>query len=317
MVGVTIGDPRGVGPEVILKSLLSLSKEELDNILLIGSLKVFKLWRDFYGFPIEFCEYGKRNGIQTIDIGVEVDNLEIDELKCAEISIKSIDKSIELLKEGTITSVANGPVSKERISKIVNDFTGHTGYYAKAFKISTYNMAFYSKNMKIVLLTDHIPLKEVPNHITLENLKNTVENTYKWILLIEDKQTPKIGICGLNPHAGENGRIGTEENIIKQAIREFNFDIIGPLPPDTAFLEYQKQKLDALIALYHDQGLIGFKLLHFEEGINVTIGLPFCRTSPDHGTGFNIVGKGIANPTSMLESIKYNLWIESKVKRDR
>lgn len=316
MVGITIGDPLGIGPEVILKSLISIPKEELKNILLIGSFQIFKLWNEFYNFPIELCEYGKSNGIQVIDIGVAVNNLEIDELKCAEISLKSIDKSIELIKQGIITSVSNGPVSKERIAKILDNFVGHTGYYAKAFGIEKYNMAFYSDEMKIILLTDHIPLKDVPNYITVENLEITIENAYKWISLIESKENVKIGICGLNPHAGENGKIGTEETIIKQVIKKFNFEIIGPLPPDTAFLEYKKQKFDGMIALYHDQGLIGFKLLHFEDGINVTIGLPFSRTSPDHGTGFNIVGKGIANHTSMLESIKYNLWIESKVKRN-
>lgn len=315
MIGITIGDPLGIGPEVILKSITKLEKEELKNILLIGSLKIFRLWSEFYSIPIELCEYGDNKGVQVFDIGMSVNNLEISEMECAEISLRSIDKSIELLRSGVITSVANGPVSKERIAKIVNNFVGHTGYYAKAFGVKNYNMAFYSKDMKIVLLTDHIPLKSVPKHITLENLKNTIQNTYKWISQIESKNNIKIGICGLNPHAGEGGKIGTEESIIKEAVKSFDFEIIGPLPPDTAFLEYKRQKFDGMITLYHDQGLIGFKLLHFEDGINVTVGLPFGRTSPDHGTGFNIVGKGIANPTSMLESIKYNLWIESKIKR--
>lgn len=319
MVGITIGDPRGIGPEVIIKSILKLSQKQVDNIVLIGSIDLLKLWANYYNTPIKLSVYPERDkeSIPVIDIGERFSNLEIPENVSSEIALWSIDKSIELLKKGEITSVVNGPVSKEKIAKILPSFRGHTGYYADAFSTRNHNMSFYSKNLKVVLVTDHIPLKDVPNSISYEKIKNTIINSYNWIKTLKKSEKIKIGICGLNPHAGENGKIGEEENIIKSVLKEFEFEIYGPLPPDTAFIEYRKKGLDCLIALYHDQGLIGFKLLHFDDGINVTIGFPFVRVSPAHGTAFDISGKGVANHRSMLKAIKYALYLEPKAKRQR
>lgn len=318
MIGITIGDPKGIGPEVIIKSLEKISKDILENIVIIGSKRVFELYADILDSGLKFCHFdNKTPGYVCVeDIGVEINDLDIPEEVCAKLSLLSIDRSIQLAKNRKISSIINGPVSKERISRIFPGFRGHTEYYAKSFGVNNYNMAFYSNEMKIVLLTDHIPLKEVFNYISYENLKKTILNAYNWVKELDDIDSPRLGICGLNPHAGEKGSIGVEENIIRRVISELTFEVIGPIPPDTAFLEYKKQNLNCLIALYHDQGLIGFKLLHFKDGINVTIGLPFTRCSPDHGTAFDIAGKGVADPTSMLEAIKYVLRIESKVKRN-
>lgn len=317
MIGITIGDPTGIGPEVILKSLLKVPKSYLSEIILIGSIDVFRLWSDFYKIGIDFAEFPEvgKGKVSVVDVGIRLKNLDISEEEASRVALLSIDKSIELIKSDVIKGVVNAPVSKARISRITQEFRGHTGYYANAFGIREYNMAFYSRDFRIVLLTDHIPLKEVPNKISEHSLKTTIINTYRWIKSLDDDV--KIGICGLNPHAGENGVIGNEEDVIKKVISEFEFEIYGPLPPDTAFIEYKRKKLNCLICLYHDQGLIGFKLLHFEDGVNVTIGIPFIRSSPDHGTAFNIVGKGVANPMSMLEAIKYALRVESKINGNR
>ncbi|MCX8028375.1 MAG: 4-hydroxythreonine-4-phosphate dehydrogenase PdxA [Brevinematales bacterium] len=318
MIGITIGDPLGVGPEVLIKSLLHLSEEEKSNIILIGSINLFRSWAEFYGINLKLVNYAKKSeeGIKVFDVGVDINT--IDELSLdisTKISLLSIDASIYLLKNKKIKGVVNSPVSKERISSILPNFKGHTGYYASKFTIKNYNMAFYSNDLRIVLLTEHIPLKDVPKYVSEGKLKTTIQNAYKWILELENRENIKIGICGLNPHAGEGGKIGKEEKIIKNVIELFDFEIIGPLPPDTAFVEYKREKLDCLICMYHDQGLIGFKILHFEDGINVTLGLPFVRSSPDHGTAFNIARKGIANHISMLNAIRYALGVESKSKR--
>ncbi|MEN2997609.1 MAG: 4-hydroxythreonine-4-phosphate dehydrogenase PdxA [Brevinematia bacterium] len=316
MVGITIGDPTGIGPEVIIKSLSKLSKEQLRRVVLIGSIEVFKLWSEKYGIDIKFCVYpcGSTDSIPVVDIGIKVSTLDISEELASRISLYSIDKSIELLKENRIDSIVNAPISKERVAKVLPGFRGHTKYYAEAFGIENYNMAFYSRDLRVVLLTEHIPLKDVPNSISKEKIKSTLINSYNWVKMLEGKEEVRIGICGLNPHAGEKGEIGDEEKTIIKAMEELDLEVYGPLPPDTAFLEYRKKSLDCLVALYHDQGLIGFKLLHFDDGINTTIGLPFVRSSPDHGTAFDIAGRGIANPESMLQAIIYCLHVESKVK---
>ncbi|MGC8767439.1 MAG: PdxA family dehydrogenase [Brevinematia bacterium] len=309
MVGITIGDPKSISPEVVLKSIKSLGESFFDKVLLIGSYNVFSFWNDFYNFSLPLSLYGSTKGIQVFDIGYDKDFEDIDDFDCAKISISSIDLSIKLIKEKVVNSIVTGPVSKYRISKVIPDFVGHTGYYARAFGIENYNMAFYSDDLKIVLLTDHIPLKKVFEYLSEERLFTTINNAIGWIRSFK-RSEPIIGICGLNPHAGEEGNIGNEENLIKRVISKFNNQVIGPLPPDTAFIEYKKRGLDCLVCLYHDQGLIGFKLMHFDDGVNVTIGLPFVRCSPDHGTAFDIVGKGIANYKSMLNSIKYALMFE-------
>lgn len=304
MIGITIGDPKSISPEVILKSISVLGKNYFNKFLLIGSYKIFSFWNEFYNLGLPLSLYGEGKGVQVFDVGVSKSFDELTELDCAEIAIRSIDVSINLIKDKVINSVITGPVSKYRISKFIPDFVGHTGYYASAFCVKNYNMAFYSEDLKIVLLTDHVPFRKVTEYISEDRLFFTIQNAIDWVRSLK-KSEPYVGICGLNPHAGEEGRIGNEEDLIRSVISKFDINILGPLSPDTALIEYKKQNLDCLICLYHDQGLIGFKLLHFDDGVNVTIGLPFVRCSPDHGTAFDIVGKGIANYKSMLNSVKY------------
>ncbi len=323
MVGITIGDPLGIGPEVILKSISKLKKYRR-KLLLIGSKEAFLFWNEFYSLGNEFSfvstdgELSEKlksgwNGFLVYDVGIGFEKS--DFLKSAEIAIKSVDLSISLVRSGVVNSIVNGPVSKEGISKVVGEFKGHTWYYAKAFGIENYNMSFYSRDIKVVLVTEHVPLREVFSLIGEDRIRFTINNTLSWLRsLYPSKDKFKVGICGLNPHAGEGGKLGDEEEIILKALESIEekekVDFWGPLPPDIAFLEYKKNKFDAIICMYHDQGLIPFKLLHFEDGINVSLGFPFVRTTPDHGTGFSIAGKNLASYKSMFNAIKYNLLFE-------
>jgi 4-hydroxythreonine-4-phosphate dehydrogenase len=323
MVGITIGDPLGIGPEVILKSLNNLSKYR-SELLIIGSEGAFSFWNNFYNLNNSFTSVNsieqleeKLNkgwdGFLLFDVGLKFE--EGNYFRSSEIAIKSIDISVDFLNLGIITSVVNGPVSKEGISNVIGEFKGHTWYYAKSFNIKDYNMAFYSDDIKVVLVTEHVPLRDVFNLITEERLLSTINNTVNWVKRIYlGKKEFKIGICGINPHAGEDGKLGSDEKIIAEALSKVNdksVKFFGPLPPDTAFLEYKKQKFDAVICMYHDQGLIPFKLLHFEDGIDVSLGFPFVRSTPDHGTAFGLVGKNFASHRSMLNAIKYNLMFNS------
>jgi len=324
MIGITIGDPLGIGPEVILKSIKRLRKYR-KNLLLIGSKEAFLFWNDVYSLGNEFSFVGTDDelikklktgwsGFLVYDVGLGFEKN--DFYSSARIAIRSIDLSISLLRAGLISSIVNGPVSKENISKIIGEFKGHTWYYAKAFRFENYNMAFYSKDVRVVLVTEHVPLREVFYLITEDRLKFTINNTLSWIRsLYPSKERFKVGICGINPHAGEGGKLGNEEEVILRVLEgmkgKMEVEFFGPLPPDTAFLEYRRNEFDAMICMYHDQGLIPFKLLHFEDGINVSLGFPFVRTTPDHGTGFSIAGKNLASYKSMLNAIKYNLFFEN------
>jgi 4-hydroxythreonine-4-phosphate dehydrogenase len=324
MIGITIGDPLGIGPEVILKSIKRLRKYR-KNLLLIGSKEAFLFWNDVYSLGNEFSFVGtdgelikklktEWSGFLVYDVGLGFEKN--DFYSSAQIAIRSIDLSISLLRAGLISSIVNGPVSKENISKIIGEFKGHTWYYAKAFRVENYNMAFYSKDVRVVLVTEHVPLREVFSLITEDRLKFTINNTLSWLRsLYLSKERFNVGICGINPHAGEGGELGNEEEVILKVLEgmkgKMEVEFFGPLPPDTAFLEYRRNEFDAMICMYHDQGLIPFKLLHFEDGINVSLGFPFVRTTPDHGTGFSIAGKNLASYKSMLNAIKYNLLFEN------
>ncbi len=312
MIGITIGDPSGIGPEIINSSLSYLGNSILSKVILISPIFLFeaKKFRVVNSVNLLEREILRHEGPFLLDVFEDVDFSNIKpgnpSVEGAKVALKSIDVSITLLKLGIIHGVVNAPVSKSNISRFFSSFKGHTGYYATAFGVKAYNMAFYSEDIKLVLLTDHIPLKCVSEHITIDRLGFTLENAYKWAKWITRRDEVLIGICGLNPHAGEEGLLGNEEEIIKEAIKRFDkCKVIGPLSPDTAFLEYFSRNMDLMICLYHDQGLIPFKMKHFNDGINVTLGLHFIRCSPDHGTAFGIAGKGIADPSSMINAIKY------------
>jgi 4-hydroxythreonine-4-phosphate dehydrogenase len=216
------------------------------------------------------------------------------------------------MKEDGHTALATAPLSKELIAasglENVKHFRGHTDYLAEAWSVKKFSMMFYSRDINVLLATIHIPLSEVPSKLTEAKLVIAIENSVDYCKgMFGDKY--RIGVCGLNPHAGEHGLLGTEEDVliapVVERYRAKGLPIDGPLPADTAFYKaYHEKKYNLLVAMYHDQGLAPFKLLHFIDGVNVTLGLPIVRTSPDHGTAFDIAGKGVADCRSMKTSLE-------------
>lgn len=311
MIGITTGDPAGIGPEVALKAVDAI---EHNNILLIGPLSVIDKERKSLGIA---------RIPEVVDVG---DSVEIPfgkpSRESGEIAYKTLIKAIKLLKENKITSLVTAPVSKEAISMAGYDFIGHTELLADAFKVQRYAMFFHSKKINIALVTRHIPLSMVSKELSIQRVYDTIKLTYEFLLrywkVLQVRERAVIGVLALNPHAGEGGNIGDEEEriilpAIKQA-RSEDIDVEGPLVPDTAYLTAVKRVrcgFDAFVAMYHDQGLIPLKLLEFERAVNITVGLPFIRTSPSHGTAYDIVGKGIADPHSMEEAIRLAILLES------
>ncbi len=305
MIALTFGNPNGIGPEVAAKAVEKIPPRLLQDFILIGDEDsynhYFKKKRNINFLPVDvkFPYKGCRfcPGEQSPVSGA--------------LSWLFLQKAVELAKKGDAAAIVTAPISKELIVRSgQKGFIDHTTFFANEFKVKKFNMMFYSEDLKVILATIHIPLKRVAVCLTRELVKNTLNNALQFGRKLENKNY-RVAVCGLNPHAGENGLMGNEDReIILPAVRSFQkkgYAVAGPLPADTVFYKAYQGEYDIVVAMYHDQGLAPFKLLHFENGVNVTLGLPIVRTSPDHGTAFDIAGKGKASSGSMLSAIKLAL----------
>lgn len=272
---ITTGDPAGVGPEVIAAALAAGRIPTDVEIEVLGDPKA--------GIP------GKP-----------------DE-RSAKAALEALEAAVEALKRGTADAVVTGPVSKECLQAIGFEYPGQTEFFAAEFGVEDFGMLLTGEHLTVGLATIHEPLARVPELLTEERIVRIGRLTAGF-LHRRGKLQPRIAVAGLNPHAGENGAFGDEESrLIEPAIRTLNADgsavFKGPAVPDAIFRDAARGEFDAVIAMYHDQGLIPLKLLDFDSAVNVTLGLPKPRTSPDHGTAFGIAGKGLANPSSMIAAI--------------
>ncbi len=275
---ITTGDPSGIGPEVIQKALASPKVKRLADFFVIGDAKTSVKLRKSGGY-------------------------------CGKLSVQYLDRALAVIAKGEADCLVTGPINKANVRAAgFKDFEGHTEYLAGETITKDYAMMFVGKRMKITLVTRHIALKDVPARLTADKIAAAIRLTHRYLSDHFHIKEPRIAVAGLNPHAGEGGIFGKEEmGIISPAIKKASMTcgkVLGPFPPDVVFADALRGKYDAVIAMYHDQGLIPFKLLYFRDGVNMTIGLPFVRTSPDHGTAFDIAGKGIADPSSMVEAIR-------------
>lgn len=288
-----MGDGRGIGPEVILRALSMRSIRNLADYLIIGSLKTLRRHKRF-GHVIS----GK-SGIGVLDVGSG---------NADTVPVVYLDTALRLLKQKRADALVTGPVNKEVITKAGIKFIGHTEYLRDHTSSKNVAMMFVGKRLKVTVVTRHITLKSVSKRLTKEKIIDAVKLTHSFLKNNFKIRNPRIGVCALNPHAGENGVIGREEiDIIRPAINGLKrtiTDIDGPLPADSAFNSLYRGKFDSLIAMYHDQAMIPVKMVGRESCVNVTLGLPFVRTSPVHGTAYDIAGRGIADPSGMIESIR-------------
>lgn len=316
-IGITMGDPSGIGPEVIIKSLACESIQRMCNPLIIGDTKVIKKVATLAGSKLgidSLDEIGKadfKRGRLTV---LDLDNIPLRRLKIGKIDEISANASLEYIKKGVelalhkeIHALVTAPISKEAISKRGVKFSGHTEFLAHLTNTRRFAMMFVSSELKVVLATIHVPLKKVRGLINREHLLGIFRLTNRALIKNFEIDHPHIGVCGLNPHAGEGGVFGKEEREeIVPAVcsaRDLGIDIEGPYPADTLFYRAKQGEFDVVVAMYHDQGLIPIKLLSFDRAVNVTLGLSIIRTSPSHGVAFDIAYKNKANPTSMIEAI--------------
>jgi len=298
IIGITLGDPAGIGPEVVAKALRSPAVRRLARFHIIGDARTIHRY-----FPREAvnCSYENLAAPGAFHAGAP-------NRASAAASLTFLTKAVALLRQKKIDALVTAPVCKESISHLGKKFHGHTEFLARAFGVKNFEMMFTSDSLKTVIITRHVPLTQVSRRLSPAKIYRTIVTVDKTLKRLFGIKKPHIAVCGLNPHAGEGGLIGREEitKIIPaiQKARRRGIRLSGPLAADTLFASPKAKQYDTVIAMYHDQGLIPVKTLYFRKVTNLTLGLPFVRTSPAHGTAFDIAGKNKADASSMAEAIK-------------
>ncbi len=316
VVGITIGDYNGIGPEVILKALEGNQLSKLCTPIIYGSMKVLNQYINLLGikdWTIHGIQKPEQANVKLTNVitcwndhQVEITPGSITK-EAGQASFACLKNAVDDLKNNKIDALITGPINKDNIQNSDFKFPGHTEYLAEEFGVQDALMFMVSGSLRVGVLTGHIPLGRVRSQITAENLSAKIEQIIQSLKGDFGIKKPKVAVLGLNPHAGENGLLGTEEiDVINPVLNSFleKGDLVfGPFPADGFFAARSYKNYDAVLAMYHDQGLIPFKTIAFNEGVNFTAGLPIVRTSPDHGTAYNIAGKNEAEPGSLLQAI--------------
>lgn len=289
-IGITLGDCAGIGPEIVRAALDSGRLPKSADYQIIGK------------YPD--CTPGRPSP------------------ETSRAAVAALEEAVVLARRGELSAIVTAPINKAACYEVGFKFPGHTEFLAERCGITNYAMLLTGNKMSVALVTTHIPLREVPTALKQSEIVRVGLLLYEF-LSHRGLESPRIAVAGLNPHAGESGKIGTEEiEIIEPAIAELNLSPLtshlsrpsfaGPVAPDTLFHRVLVGEFDGVLAMYHDQGLIPLKMHAFHDGVNVTLGLPFVRTSPDHGTAFAIAGKGTARPDSMIAAVSMAVELAEK-----
>ncbi len=296
-IGITIGDFNGIGPEVVAKSLQKKRILDLCTPVVIADSKVLDALQ---------CKINKKIEIYETSNRIQI-NPGKPTLLSGRASLNYIYEGINLIKSKSIDCLVTAPISKYAIGKAGSKFKGHTDLLQESFKVKNVVMSFFSKDVNISLSTIHIPIKDVATQISKSTILEQIVIINRSLKKYFGLKNPKIAICAINPHASEDGQIGDDDLRITfpavQLARQKKILAYGPFPADTLFIDENRTSYDIIHSIYHDQGLIPFKMLAFERGVNTTLNLPFIRTSPDHGTAYDIAWKDKANSKSMEEAI--------------
>jgi len=326
-IAISVGDFNGIGPEIILKSLTQKDLGKSTPIVVCPK-QILQEASESLSLPINFHLASDVSEIKdgTINIlQIETHQLEntpgVLTAQSGLVAMKSIERCIELCVSNSSDAMITAPISKEAINLAGYKIPGHTEFLADQTHTESVLMMLVSRNLRVALVTAHTPIRKVAQTITRELIQTKLEILADSLIMDFGISKPKIAVLGLNPHAGDGGVIGTEEiDTISPLLKEIkakrgDITVRGPYPADGFFGQQLHKEHDAILAMYHDQGLAPFKLLSFGKGVNFTAGLPIIRTSPDHGTAFDIAGKGVANPSSFNEA--YTLAVELANKRIR
>lgn len=300
-IGITMGDPSGVGPALIVKGLAGLRLNA--EYVVIGDawvLKQVKKGADPFSPNLIDLANVPRKGFSFGKVRASY----------GRASVEYLEEAVRLLKNGRIDCLVTCPISKQSVGLAGFPFPGHTEFLARRFHKRKTVMFLLNRHLKCALVTTHLPLSRIAQSLSAEKIRDVIMTTGRYLKVYFRIRAPRILVCALNPHASDNGRIGTEENriirpAVKNAVRLTGLTVEGPLPADTAVARAHQGRADALVCLYHDQALIPLKLTGAESGVNITLGLDFVRTSPLHGTAFDIAGSwGLISTDSFLEAVR-------------
>lgn len=314
-IAITMGCPVGIGPEILLKFFSQAPIFSTYCPVILGDIGVLQRCAAELKIDADFQSWLPGTPVNPGQIPVlELSRLPAHDLiwghptiATGKAMVSYIEKAVSLILEGTFSAMVTCPISKASLNRAGYPFPGHTEMLAALTRSTNYVMMMAGSSLRVTLATIHCPLASVPSLLTQESLTALIQTTYTALQRDFGIPSPRIAVAALNPHGGETGLFGREEeDVILPAIekmRTFGIQVQGPFPPDTVFFKAATGIYDAVICMYHDQGLIPFKLLHFKDGVNVTLGLPIVRTSVDHGTAYDIAGKGLADPASLAAAV--------------
>ncbi|PWH84587.1 4-hydroxythreonine-4-phosphate dehydrogenase PdxA [Algibacter marinivivus] len=313
IVGISIGDLNGIGGEIILKTFEDSRILDFCTPVIFASAKAMAFYKTHFKSQINFyninaidkLSHGKVNVFNCWNDPVEIE-FGKEDIKIGAFAIKSLEAATKALKHNEIDVLVTAPINKHNIQSEDFKFPGHTDYLAQELEGESL-MFMITDTLRVGLLTDHVPVKDVSTHITSELIEQKIETVYNSLKKDFKIQKPKIAVLGINPHTGDNGVIGSEDDdVLRPALHKIKENgklVFGPYAADSFFGSNNYKNFDAIIASYHDQGLIPFKTLSFGQGVNYTAGLDKVRTSPDHGTAYEIAGKGKADENSFKEAV--------------
>jgi 4-hydroxythreonine-4-phosphate dehydrogenase len=314
VIAITLGDINGVGPEIVIKALSDPRMLNQVTPVIFGSSKTISYYRKLLkidDFSVVYLKEGQEPNpkkINLVECWEDIAEINLGEAKkdAGEKALKALDMACDFLEKGHVHAVVTAPINKAAIQSETFNFPGHTEYFGNKFGGKPL-MLMVADNLRIAVATGHVPINEVSALITQERIDKSIKKLIKSLKKDFGISKPRVAVLGLNPHAGEEGLLGKEEiDIIKPAINQFKEKgelVFGPFPADGFFGSGTYKKYDGILAMYHDQGLVPFKSLSFGMGVNYTAGLSIIRTSPDHGTGYDIAGQGQASETSMRSAI--------------
>lgn len=313
-IGITIGDINGIGIEVIIKALSNEKMLNQFTPIIYGSSKAVSYYKNIVQSDIHFVsnknpERASRNKINVVNCWEDVVNISVGQAtpESGKYAHIALDRAVQDLKDRKIDALVTGPINKNAMDAERFPYAGHTEYLTKTFDVSQSLMFMVAEDLRIGVATNHIPVKEIAGHFNKDVLKKKINIMEKSLKKDFGIEKPTIAVLGLNPHASDGGKLGKEEEeIIRPVIIEMKKGgrlVMGPFPADGFFGSGQYKKFDGVLACYHDQGLIPFKTLSFGQGVNFTAGLPVVRTSPDHGTAYDIAGKNEADERSIRNAM--------------
>jgi 4-hydroxythreonine-4-phosphate dehydrogenase len=314
VIGITCGDLNGIGTELIIKTFSDQRILDHCTPVLFGSAKLLNFYRKVLA--------DNTFNYQTLKDFSRVSNKQVNLISCWEedvaitpgqltdvggqYAVRSLQAAMQALKEGHIQGIVTAPIHKKNVQSAEFNYTGHTPFFKDAAGVKDVLMLLYASNIRVALVTEHLPVKDIVQSITREAIVSKLQLLHTSLRRDFGIDKPKIAVLGLNPHAGDEGLIGSEEEaIIRPAVKDMKRHMLvhGPYSADAFFARRGYLQFDAVLAMYHDQGLIPFKTIAVGEGVNYTAGLSFVRTSPDHGTAFDIAGKNEADPTSFITAV--------------